>query len=213
MGWECRGWSCSESPPKSMSWGGGQAAHPPQCPCLRARWALPYPCSKCGTLPPESCFFSLICSLGSFMGKCPLMGELTPCWEAGVGGEGLQVAGCDGAVSPSCSHPGGAAALRPPPGAPRAIPPQHPGAGHWLGLCCWPHHGRQLPSKSSPWGGVSGDRGGTRELWLEQGSGSTQQCEIWGSCSSPAHSIHAFLQLCQVLCHPSHWDSSLLVHS
>ncbi|NXU76493.1 T150A protein, partial [Oreotrochilus melanogaster] len=25
--------------------------------------------SKCGTLPPESCFFSLICSLGSFMGK------------------------------------------------------------------------------------------------------------------------------------------------
>ncbi|NWQ73927.1 T150A protein, partial [Columbina picui] len=23
--------------------------------------------SKCGTLPPESCFFSLICSLGSFM--------------------------------------------------------------------------------------------------------------------------------------------------
>ncbi|NXJ34504.1 T150A protein, partial [Ciconia maguari] len=31
--------------------------------------------SKCGTLPPESCFFSLICSLGSFMGKCPLPGE------------------------------------------------------------------------------------------------------------------------------------------
>lgn len=26
-------------------------------------------CSKCGALPPESCFFSLICSLGSFMGK------------------------------------------------------------------------------------------------------------------------------------------------
>lgn len=26
-------------------------------------------CSKCGTLPPESCFFSLICSTGSFMGK------------------------------------------------------------------------------------------------------------------------------------------------
>uniref|UniRef100_A0A671TEB7 Zgc:154058 n=1 Tax=Sinocyclocheilus anshuiensis TaxID=1608454 RepID=A0A671TEB7_9TELE len=24
-------------------------------------------CSKCGTLPPESCFFSLICSTGSFM--------------------------------------------------------------------------------------------------------------------------------------------------
>lgn len=27
-------------------------------------------CSKCGTLPPESCFFSLICSTGSFMGEC-----------------------------------------------------------------------------------------------------------------------------------------------
>uniref|UniRef100_A0A3Q1GJU5 Transmembrane protein 150A-like n=1 Tax=Acanthochromis polyacanthus TaxID=80966 RepID=A0A3Q1GJU5_9TELE len=26
--------------------------------------------SKCGTLPPESCFFSLICSTGSFMGEC-----------------------------------------------------------------------------------------------------------------------------------------------
>lgn len=26
-------------------------------------------CSKCGALPPESCFFSLICSTGSFMGK------------------------------------------------------------------------------------------------------------------------------------------------
>lgn len=26
-------------------------------------------CSKCGALPPESCFFSLICSIGSFMGK------------------------------------------------------------------------------------------------------------------------------------------------
>ncbi|XP_009887132.1 PREDICTED: transmembrane protein 150A [Charadrius vociferus] len=31
--------------------------------------------SKCGSLPPESCFFSLICSLGSFMGKCRLPGE------------------------------------------------------------------------------------------------------------------------------------------
>ncbi|XP_021254721.1 transmembrane protein 150A isoform X1 [Numida meleagris] len=28
--------------------------------------------SKCGTLPPESCFFSLICSLGSFMDRCCL---------------------------------------------------------------------------------------------------------------------------------------------
>lgn len=26
-------------------------------------------CSKCGALPPESCFFSLICNTGSFMGK------------------------------------------------------------------------------------------------------------------------------------------------
>uniref|UniRef100_A0A3B3BA60 Transmembrane protein 150A-like n=1 Tax=Oryzias melastigma TaxID=30732 RepID=A0A3B3BA60_ORYME len=25
--------------------------------------------SKCGTLPPESCFFSLVCSTGSFMGS------------------------------------------------------------------------------------------------------------------------------------------------
>lgn len=25
--------------------------------------------SKCGTLPPESCFFSLVCSTGSFMGE------------------------------------------------------------------------------------------------------------------------------------------------
>lgn len=27
--------------------------------------------SKCGALPPESCFFSLICNTGSFMGKVP----------------------------------------------------------------------------------------------------------------------------------------------
>lgn len=59
---------------RSVSWGGGQAPHP-SAPQLRAPWALPCPRSKCGTLPPESCFFSLICSLGSFMGKCPLPGE------------------------------------------------------------------------------------------------------------------------------------------
>lgn len=29
-------------------------------------------CSKCGTLPPESCVFSLICSTGSFMGEFQL---------------------------------------------------------------------------------------------------------------------------------------------
>lgn len=35
-------------------------------------------CSKCGTLPPESCFFSLICSTGSFMGElCHLAYDIT----------------------------------------------------------------------------------------------------------------------------------------
>lgn len=47
------------------------------------------PHSKCGTLPPESCFFSLICSLGSFMGECLLLGrqgwERLPCTHPGMG--------------------------------------------------------------------------------------------------------------------------------
>uniref|UniRef100_A0A8C0BXS2 CWH43-like N-terminal domain-containing protein n=1 Tax=Buteo japonicus TaxID=224669 RepID=A0A8C0BXS2_9AVES len=59
--------SCSSCPPRQ----GGTALG---CLWLAPR-ALPCPRSKCGTLPPESCFFSLICSLGSFMGKCPLPGE------------------------------------------------------------------------------------------------------------------------------------------
>lgn len=42
--------------------------------CRPARTNYPssplcFHCSKCGTLPPESCFFSLICSTGSFMGE------------------------------------------------------------------------------------------------------------------------------------------------
>lgn len=35
-----------------------------------------FPCSKCGTFPPESCFFSLICSLGSFMGEFWLLRDV-----------------------------------------------------------------------------------------------------------------------------------------
>lgn len=142
---------------RSVSWGRGQALHP-SAPQLRAPWALPCPRSKCGTLPPESCFFSLICSLGSFMGKCPLPGEQGR--ERGWLG-GLQVSAAYGrAVFPSCSHPGGAATLRPPPGASRAVSPQHLGAGHRLGLRCWPHHGRQLSGKASPRGVPRGRVGG-----------------------------------------------------
>lgn len=37
--------------------------------CVHSPYFCVLSCSKCGTLPPESCFFSLICSTGSFMGK------------------------------------------------------------------------------------------------------------------------------------------------
>lgn len=46
---------------------------------------MPCPHSKCGTLPPESCFFSLICSLGSFMGKCVVLRERDARPSAGLG--------------------------------------------------------------------------------------------------------------------------------
>lgn len=42
-------------------------------------------CSKCGTLPPESCFFSLICSLGSFMGKSNFGNANRVIWMAPAG--------------------------------------------------------------------------------------------------------------------------------
>uniref|UniRef100_A0A674GRG0 Transmembrane protein 150A n=1 Tax=Taeniopygia guttata TaxID=59729 RepID=A0A674GRG0_TAEGU len=45
----------------------GTAKHTSQCPLSECSVGLACPHSKCGTLPPESCFFSLICSLGSFM--------------------------------------------------------------------------------------------------------------------------------------------------
>lgn len=62
--------------------------HTPQCTLSEDFVGLVCPHSKCGTLPPESCFFSLICSLGSFMGKCLLPGK--------QGWEGL----------PCSTHPG-----------------------------------------------------------------------------------------------------------
>lgn len=62
--------------------------HIPQCTLSEDFVGLVCPHSKCGTLPPESCFFSLICSLGSFMGKCLLPGK--------QGWEGL----------PCSTHPG-----------------------------------------------------------------------------------------------------------
>uniref|UniRef100_A0A8C3D231 CWH43-like N-terminal domain-containing protein n=1 Tax=Cairina moschata TaxID=8855 RepID=A0A8C3D231_CAIMO len=62
QGWMGTSSGCSGCP------GAGPGEGPaPWCPPLRAAPAVPCPHSKCGTLPPESCFFSLICSLGSFM--------------------------------------------------------------------------------------------------------------------------------------------------
>ncbi|KFV06072.1 Transmembrane protein 150A, partial [Pterocles gutturalis] len=60
--------------------------------------------SKCGTLPPESCFFSLICSLGSFMG-------------AGHGVRGLDPLLAEPAPLPGHNSPHGS----------RAVPGQRPG--------------------------------------------------------------------------------------
>ncbi|KAM8836315.1 uncharacterized protein AB9W97_002073 isoform 1-T1 [Spinachia spinachia] len=85
--------------------------------------------SKCGTLPPESCFFSLICSTGSFMdaGTRYLMRMRRP---------------------PLClprSDADRAAALR---SRHREAPELHPEHGrpvHGVDLCRWPHHGGKLP--------------------------------------------------------------------
>lgn len=52
--WEGNQWYCSVC--KSFN-------------CISDLFICTLSCSKCGTLPPESCFFSLICSTGSFMGK------------------------------------------------------------------------------------------------------------------------------------------------
>lgn len=177
----------------------------PWCPPLRAAPAVPCPHSKCGTLPPESCFFSLICSLGSFMGKCVALRErdgarsLVPGRERGPGccrrsggqgwawGWGVSIQPCVmGAVSPSRSHPGGAAEVRPRPGARGAVAAQHPGAGHWLALRRRPHHGRQLPGEASPRGrGRFRQRGNMGLAWR------LEELRWWQDLGSLCRFVHA----------------------
>lgn len=167
----------------------------PWCPPLRAAPAVPCPHSKCGTLPPESCFFSLICSLGSFMGKCVALRErdgargLVPGrgW-AGVGlGLGVSIQPCVmGAVSPSRSHPGGAAEVRTRPGARGAVAAQHAGAGHWLALRRRPHHGRQLPGEASPRG-----RGWFRQRGTMGLTRRREELRWWQDLGSVCRFVHA----------------------
>lgn len=87
-----------------MSLGVVQAVHP-SASQLSALWALSCPLSKCGTLPPESCFFSLICSLDSFMGKCLPWHQEWALQSSPLSRQGQvmgwQAAERDGAVSPT----------------------------------------------------------------------------------------------------------------
>ncbi|NXQ94068.1 T150A protein, partial [Sagittarius serpentarius] len=61
--------------------------------------------SKCGTLPPESCFFSLICSLGSFMGELPGPASGTACTPAWARAHPLEQR-CAGGASRGASTDG-----------------------------------------------------------------------------------------------------------
>ncbi|XP_068592890.1 uncharacterized protein [Cebidichthys violaceus] len=89
--------------------------------------------SKCGTLPPESCFFSLICSTGSFMAPrkrelCGAANTWETCWKP------TKVGDADRSAALRSRH--------------RETPelcPQHGRPLHGLDLCRRSHHGGKLP--------------------------------------------------------------------
>lgn len=136
--------------------GGKRQAPYSSVPLLRAPRAFPCPRSKCGTLPPESCFFSLICSLGSFMGKCPLLGEQGQEW---------------GALRSSPPLPGGSRVERERGASGRVqrvcvSPPQ----SSWWGCCATPTSWSALGRPSST-------------LWGWPPAGSARQASPWSATS------------------------------
>lgn len=166
------------------------------------------------------------------MGECVAPGwERALCdanlWGARPAGEGGSRASgpavirvcchwCRQALSPSRSDPGGAAEVRPRPGARWAIASQHPGAGCRLALCCWAHHGGQLPGKAAGREWARLGRDGGRGAW--EGGMQAWLCPaVAGGCGGGGHGIwgHSILSACPfthlwTLSFSGHWGCSLL---